>query len=448
MSAVNKTINKMQLKWNAKWGVVLLLLSSPLGWAAEYRAEGKLEVAARHDDNINLGVSNQDSVYGELVNPAGKLWVKTENWDTSLNVDLKFSDFNRSGYDSDDQYVDLVSDWAGEKSTFSLSAKAAHDTTRTSEAEDSGRFSNERRKLYSLAPSWSYSITDKNLVTLSATASLIDYSADDYTGYTNGQVYAEWTHVYTENLRFFLRANAKESEFDEKTQFNSLFVQVVDTPVGPVTNPEFTDQTYVTTTFESGLQFGASYQFTENLNFYGLFGSSESDTEYDITDEFDACAITLGDPVWVVRGICEREEQDFTSRTKTIDTSISWSGERQTFSLGYNTRTQPSSDGYVLEFEKLNLNWKYELSKKNSVTAVALWGENTALEAPDAQLQTSSSNREYSSFTLSYTHRLTERWRTSASFRYRFQDREKDDGTAEATGARLSISYRPQTKQW
>ncbi|MEE8059770.1 MAG: hypothetical protein V3T17_18360, partial [Pseudomonadales bacterium] len=403
--------------------------------------ESALKVTAQHDDNINLEVTNQDSVYGETINPSAKLQMKTETWVTSIDTDLRFTDFNRRGYDSDDQYVDLLTRWSGEKSSFSLSGNATHDTTRTSEAEDSGRFSNERRKFYSLASSWSYAITDRNTLAISANLSMADYRDERYTGYDNAQIYTEWTHIYTENVNFFLRANVSEYESDGRTQ-NFTFVNL------SLLNPpaQQFEQTYITKTAGSGFQLGANYLLTEQLTLFGLFGSSENDSKYEVSDEFDLCNLTATESGWIARGACTLEDQ--SAKTKTIETNVSWKQERQTLTAGYTVQTQPSSNGYVTEAEAVTLNWHYQLSEKNSLNTTARWGENKALEVPDEQLQTNRSNREYNTATVAYSHQLTENWSVSASFHYRYQDRGSDDSAAEATGGRIAITYRPQTKQW
>ncbi len=425
------------------------VFSHQASWAAEYTLSSALKIKAQHDDNINLEVSNQNSLYGETLNPSAGLQVKTESWATSVNADLRFSNFNRNGYDSDDQYIDLISRKTGERYSFSLQANATHDTTRTSEALDSGRISNERRKYYSLTPSWTYSITDQHQLTLSTTLSTAEYNDERYTGYENGQAYAEWAYIYAENLRFFLRANASDYESDGRRQrFN--FVRLINTPFSPSPRRQFflEEQTYVTKTNGIGFQLGANYQVTEKLAFFGLFGSSETDTNYDITAGSNLCDITASDPSWIVRGACTLEDQ--SSSTKTIDSSITWKEERQTFVVGYNLQTQPSSDGFLLEYNRANLNWNYKLSQKNNINISAVWGKNKTLDKPDEQVVTSNSDREFQNVTVGYNHRFTKEWSVNLSYRYRYQERKTNntDATGTGTGGHIAISYRPQAKQW
>jgi hypothetical protein len=407
--------------------------------AAEYSVESELKVTAQHNDNIRLEVDEPLSIFGETINPSVTLQARTEQWATSLNTDLRFSKFNRPGFDSDDQYVTLATQRTGEKSSFSLTANGTHDTTRTSEEFDSGRFTNERRKSYSLAPAWNYMLTDKQQLSLSANLSTVDYSADNFTGYDNGQAFAEWSYSYTESLRFFVRANASRYKADSRTQQVQFF------RVGQF-QPDVIEQTLATQSDGLGIQLGANYQFTENLSLYGLIGASDTDTEYEISDEFDACNLTANIPDYVLRGFCDLEDQNST--TQLIDTNLSWEQQNYTLSVGYSVQAQPSSNGALLESEQATVKWNYNLSEKNRIFVNGDWGDNQSINEGDDQNQTLNNDREYYSASLGYRYRLTEHWFLGAEARYRYQDSEIVQGNAESIVGKLSISYRPKKLAW
>lgn len=406
--------------------------------AAEYSLESGLTVKFNYDNNINLQVDDPDSLYGETINPTAKLKIHTETWKSDLKADLRFSTFNRSGFDSDDQVVSASTEKFTEKMLFTLNGSATRDTTRTSEELDSGRRSNERRKMYSLAPLFRYTLTESQYLTFSGTLSTSEYDDETYTGYDYIDTYAEWSYIYSEKLSYFVRANGSRYESDGRTQ-DFLFARFGGTAI-------IQEQTYIVATDGVGFQLGANYQFTEKLMFEGLFGDSRKDTEYTVFDDVNACDAIANDPTWQLRGACSFEDQ--SSTTDLVNTSLTWEEERQTLSIAYSLQTQPSSDGYLLEYERVNLDWQYDLSELSKLAFNAVWSENQALDDPDEQAGVNRSNRIYQALSIDLRYRLTQTVYLSTSLRYRFQDREFQEGEAESVDGQLSITYRPQRKVW
>ena len=114
-----------------------------------------------------------------------------------------------------------------------------------------------------------------------------------------------------------------------------------------------------------------------------------ADTSYRIEEAGDEC----DNPIWLIRGVCDI--QDTSASSRNSEASVTWDEERHGFSLAYSIMTQPSSDGYVLEYERLDLKWRYKITETGSVELTTTWGENEALDEPDGQLQTGRSNRDY-----------------------------------------------------
>ncbi|MGK0442574.1 MAG: hypothetical protein ACJA0N_002386 [Pseudohongiellaceae bacterium] len=422
---------------------LLVTTASIMANAVEYRLESAVKVYVSHDNNINLIPDFDQSLYGETVAPSIDLQANTENWKNSLETELLFSNFNRPGYDSDDQKVDYNSSYQGESYRAGFVVQAVHDTTRTSETADSGRASNERRKYYSLSPSYSYYFSDKQWLTTTATLSKAEYKDDRYTGYDNAQIFAEWNYVYSEQLRLFVRANANNYESDGRTQLFT-FVRVIDTPFGQFPQQQLIEQNFVTKTEGSGFQLGGNYQITEKLAAFGLFGFSKTDSEYEVTDDSDACALTANDPTWVLRGACTLAGQN--SSTDSIDASLSWTGERQNWSLNYSIQTQPSSDGYLLESERVSADWSIRLTAKDKLRIAAVWGDNQALD--DENNLGVRSERTYNNVSALYNRRINESWLLGGSVQYRYQDREINRTSAEGVTGRITVTYWPQVKQW
>ena len=404
--------------------------------ALEYSVDSALQVTAQHDDNIRLEVNNQESVYGHSINPSAKTQVRSENWEMSADLELRFSEFSDEGYDSDDQYLTLGGESRGEQYTAGFTGQVTRDTTRTSESGDSGRVSNDRRELYSISPYWQYLLTESHLLALSGSAQKVDYKDPAYTGYEYYSGQAQWTFLYNERLRFNVNVSTTDYQSDGLTgDYN--FGLVLGGVFIPVTRQQ---QTYFTDTKGTGYQIGFAYQFTEALSFDGMWGKRDSETTYKIIDPSGVCGTGL------IGGVCSLQDNDAKTDQKNI--SVTWDKEYNRFVASYALDTSPSSDGYVLEQETYRLAWDYRLFERGKISLNTTYGENEALGGSSLQNRSLASERDYWVSTVSYSHQMLEHWYLNASVRYRYQDRKIDQDDAEALGGRIGIEYRPTKLIW
>lgn len=422
---------------------LLLAIISLNTFAAEVAVQSSISAAAEHDDNTRLSVNSPESLFGVTVSPRAIAEINTETLESQIDLKLDFSEHNRDGYDSDDQALKISSQKSLEKQNFGVRASAVRNSTRSSEDIDSGRFENSRREDYLVAPNWQYRFSEKQYLNLSGQYGVTDYESPRYTGYDNWSAAAQWNYRYKESLALFGRYNLSNYESDGRTQiFN--FIREVDLGGGPILEPIPVQQTYTTKSDSDGFQLGANYQPFEQFTLNGLFGRSNSDTTYSVTDDLDACAVTEDDPSYISRGGCDLESQD--SRTISIDASATWREERSELSLNYSNSNRPSSDGFLVESQRLTLNWQRRMAQNNTLKLEALWLENSTLDVPDGQINARTTDRTYYAFSLQYSHRLAEEFFLSTKYRYRQQERESINGTAESNSLTLSLTYRPIKK--
>jgi hypothetical protein len=404
--------------------------------AVEYSLATDLAIGGQYDDNIELSNDGGETVHGTRTAAGALLKAREQNWHVSLDTTLHFSRFNEGGYDSDDQFVVFDSRWQGERQQAGLNAKLTRDTTRTSEALDSGRFSNARREMLELSPSYRFTLTEKNLLDLRISGQQVEYDDDRYVNYDYWSAIGQWTYIFNEQWQFFATLSGTNYTSDDREAFAIRNIFIFQFPV---------PAEFYTETESFGHQLGVSYQFNEKLNFQGLWGNTDTETSYHLSSESEN--LCNNDPfVDPNQGVCALE--DFDAKSDLIDVSATWQEEQQDFRLGYSVQTQPSSDGYLLEYERYSLAWYYKLSQKNNFSVEGVYTENEALGGESLQIQRSSSDRNYYSLVIKYNHRLTEHWSISATGRYRFQERDNLPGSAESTGARIELTYRPKQSLW
>jgi hypothetical protein len=428
MSIVSNKISGAKLLHYLKAVASLMLIAAHTGWAAEYSVESELNMSAEHNDNIRLTPTNPISLQGRSVSPKALAKIATETWDASLDIDLSFNDFNRSEYNSDDQFITLATNKKTELHTFAINAEAVHDSTRTSEQETSGIIttSAQRREMYSLAPQWTYMVTDRNYLSVSASLSETEYSSDTYTNYDYSSVQINWTRVFDEQLRMTLVLTGSEYEPEERLATFGT--------------------TYKAESTSYGAQIGGEYGFTENWSINALVGSTKTDQKYIITDPQGACTNPQLAFFGLTPGLCTIE--DFESDNLVTDISTQWSNERNELSLAYSVQNQPSSQGYEVEYERYTMSWKNRLTEKSDIRLALTYGVNEAVDTSVSSIDPLNFDRDFSDATVSYYYRATQKWWLNATYNYTWQDTGVAINDAEANRILIGISYRPTQSVW
>ncbi|MCP3672745.1 MAG: hypothetical protein GY814_20445, partial [Gammaproteobacteria bacterium] len=327
----------------------------------------------------------------------------------------------------------------GERYQFRLDANYNRNTTLTSEYTSSGVISNTRREEYELMPTWSYMVTEANKIQLSGFAKKAIYENDNYIGYEYGQVSGEWSYSFTEALSIFGALNATNYESDE--QWDERTFQFIGN--GPIQ----VEQGYRTLTESGGVQAGASYQYSEQLEFFGLVGAKKNWTNYDLYDPSGMCSQTAGNPSWVQRGVCDLADQEQSEISQNSTLRATWAAERNTLRLEYSIGSEPSSRGYLLDSNEVNFNWSYQIAKKGRVYTDLLWGKNENIDNFTSAATSRVSDQEYVTAKFGYDHKIFADWTLSAQYTYRKREFvNAEDATGNAL--RFGVMYKPVKKVW
>lgn len=409
-------------------GATVFGLTAGPASALEYSVQPMVSATATHNDNIRLTPSDHLSLQGREVRTRAAGKVASENWMAELELDLKFNSFNRSEYDSDDQFLDLKLNKNTERQNYGLNAGITRDSTRTSEVDTSGNvgIGAERRELYSFNPYWSGSVDDRNRISLQGGVTEVQYGTARFTDYQYYSLYAGWDTTLDEDLR--------------------LNVQLSATNYQPDSRPATYGTSYSADSTGLGVQVGGEYKMTEQFTINALVGSTETEQEYSIGDPLDACQDPFLASFGLTPDVCAL--RDYKDRNFTTDISLDWRGERSYLSIGYTIENQPSSQGYEVESEQFNLDGKYRVSEKGNLTLVMLVGRREAVDVSASAIDPTNSNRDFANSTITYSHKVTENWRVNAIYGYRWQDREIATDDAESHTVKLGIEYQPTKSIW
>lgn len=423
------TIIKQKILLLAKSLSLLGLALAQVGFAAEISVENNLKVLTQHSDNIELTPENEKSLQGRTVRPSIVTKIADGTWDTSLSVDLSFNNFNRSEYDSDDQFVTLSANKRTERQQFGLIVNATRDSTRTSEQDTSGVVSNSaiRREVYAVSPRWSYNLSEKTYISADARISETEYKSQRFTNYDYDSLSLSVNRFINDKFRFTVQLRGTDYQPDER-----------------VTNYfNFFDLGTKSESKSYGAEIGGEYTFNEKWTVNGLVGSTYTDQEYTIRDPQGACDIPNPD---FVPQACDIE--DFSGSSLTADVSANWTGEQNELTMSYSINNQPSSQGYEVEYERYQFNWRYKHSDRSTWISTLKYGSNNAVDTSAASIDPRNNNRDFGSVDLSYVHRLTKTINLNMRYGYRWQDRELSIDSAESDTISLGINYTPTKSIW
>jgi hypothetical protein len=406
-------------------------LCAASGDAAEYTAAGSVRMEALYDNNIQWTIADAKSVSGRTLIPEFSLGAASETTTADLQLHTWFRRFSISDYDSDDQDLQLSVQHKLERQQFGLSFKTVRDSTLTSELLDSGRVADARRHTQNLLqPSWTYLLSEKNLLTAQGSYSVSKYSGEQYTNYDYWQASLRWTHVLSERLRLFLETDHSDYQSAQRPfVFGFLGLAIT--------------QGYATSSVDNSVQIGGDYALSEALQLSLQVGRTFDKTSYEVRDPLRLCSSAFAP----ISPLCSLQEN--RTQLSLLDSSLTWSaGERSQLSASASRQTQPSSDGYTLQSTQYNVNWRYQLWEAGTLSAAVTIGDNSVSGANKNSGLARQSDRRFRYATLAYTHQLNERWSLDCKYRYQYQKYDELDRSATSKAVYLGINYRPREWRW
>lgn len=429
------------------------LVLASLAMAAEYSVDPRLHIVTEHNDNLRMTERNQLSAHGTSAEAGVLLRRRSEVDGQELDLRLRSTQYNRSDFDSDDQFARgaLHRNWR--RGGALLRFNVDRDSTRDSEIIDTGDILHKsyRRERYQIEPSAHYILSLRQRIDASLSAEAVRYGHERYMDYDYGTGSLTWTWSSSERLNWFVQGSY--THYKSK-QSRDLGFSVLNTPpllpLLPLLPFEEFSQSYSSRSRTAGLQLGGEYRWSEQLSLTAMAGQSRTRNRYRIKDPMEVCSFFeqqgLPELYQGLIGLCGME--DSRGNTRLWNVTLDWTGQRHSFQGGFLSQTQPSADGYLLESRRATLGWRYELTERARLIADGLWGRNKAQGSSPLQLGAHRSERDYVTARVRYQHKLTEHWFVEADYRYRYMDRRAVRGTAESSALMLGIRYTPQGWRW
>ncbi len=390
--------------------VIALLLSAvyhPAATAAEWQIDPVVSLRAGYNDNIRLQSDNEIESTEIILSPKVTFSRSTQNSTISSSLNTSIRRYlDESDVNDETATLLLNAQHRMERSSLGLGVNLTRDTTLDSQLDETGLVMGRiNRFRTSIAPSWSYSFSERMLINLEYNYSNLDYEDEpDQTSPPDsfshrGQI--SLSRVITERSTGNLTLGHVYSENTD--DFESRF-------------------TY--------LQGGGSYQLSETLSVSFSGGARHSESKYPANQRVLILTGFLLEEIFLPVE-AENEQDGFV-----FNASINKQFLRGSLSFGASQDVTTAASGLLTEVFKVTLGSTYRLSQTLS-TGLQLQFYQSETDNPVS----SSDERDYISIAPSLTWAFDRFWRLGASYRYNEQTFANSNVDAAQNAAYLTLTY-------
>jgi len=406
-------LNSLPARHNCRF---LSLIFAIVGWAdlaqaKEIYIQPSISLRAEYDDNKRLSTDRfsavDTSAYGVITRAGAKVGMRSSQYDLEVNNQLIINRYESEfDLDSEDLNLDLTAGYNfSPKSRVGLSANYTRNTTLTSELEgDNGTGlvqDNIIRQQWSIAPNWSYSLSNTQFLQTSYThsettyeesvlGSFVDYTIDNISLSFRQQ----WTPLFSNNI--------------------SVTAMSFDIPeIG-----EFPFESSRETT-EYSINIGAEYEISPTWSTSLTVGQRFTNTE---TTQFVNTPLeqTISDDV---QGLI-------------FAFSLNKKFEAGSAELSYSRSTSAQGNGQLQVSDVMSANYRYSYTQNLQFSiAGSLNDQSTSGSEDDGNGRTSFN------ISPSMRWRIDRQASLTAAYRYRKQTFESNDDEAASNSISLNFNY-------
>ncbi|MBV1950733.1 MAG: hypothetical protein KUG64_00860 [Cycloclasticus sp.] len=358
--------------------------------AAEWSLTGGLNPSLTYDDNIFMRESNTQGDYHTTMTPTLKMAYETDRSEVSLSTGYVMDRYHTSSHlDNDDPFFKLNTAYKTQRSTWGLGLEFSERSSRSDAADDTGDFeTNSTSTTKSISPSFSYQLTERDALSLSASYSEKTYSTTDFSDSKNRSVSSHWQHQFTERFNGGISLSASNNK-------SIGLLELTD------------DDTY-------NLSLTSNYNISEIWGINGSVGVNQLNSQQ--TNLFGATDKTK-------------------STAPSLSINVSYKTDVDQANLSISRSTSPSSTGDVNEQDKISMGWSRSLSE--TLTASIQGSYQTTNSAVDS----GSDERENTDISPSINWQYSPDSTLSLSYNYRQQKESALNTNARSNAIMLTFNY-------
>jgi hypothetical protein len=401
--------------------------------AAEWSVEPRISVKAGYNDNIRLTSADHDSVWETAVTPSIKFGGAEENSGLFGNADVSVRRFfGGSGRESsdvldrEDAHFNVNGYTRTQRNEFTGSLDFTRDSTLDSEFDETGNVIDDRatRIRKTIAPGWSYSLTELMQLNANYSFTKVDFSddpgIDDNIDYDYHVFSGSLTRQFTPKVQATLASSYSMYKPETNLDSNTLSAQI-----------------------------GIRRSFSETLTTDWLAGMrrTESDTAERIPTgfcvganpgaKFPAC--DGGFPV--VTGT-EVNKDDDSDTGVVYSASITKLLESGKLSFTASRVSTPASDGDLIDTTRFIFNGEHRFTESLRTSLRAEYSTIETIASSTAGLNDRDDRTLYR-IVPRVSWRLQREWEIAGSYEYARKDEDNDPKDATRNAVYLTLTYRP-----
>jgi len=382
------------------------LCALQIAHAAEWNVNGNIYQNFSYEDNPAMRDNKKGSFVYEVI-PVLNARYKTQNSEIAASASYGYQDYAAiSEFSGDLQDYSLLGQYHAERASYSLTADYSKAPARNSAEFDTGVFdTGADRTSWLVKPEFSYQITAIDILTVNGSYGEILYSTDGFANSKNAVFDLGWARQWTE--RYTAGLNVVYYRYEaEPTLFNGSdpTLQAANDIVSNSYGFNFSNNYLLSETWQVNIVLG--YRYTDTLNSLNIDGATS-----DIKDG---------------------------SHGFLTDSSLIYSGEVYSASIGVNQSLVPDGQGQLNQQTGVRLAGNYSLTEKLSTDLQFSYLYSKPISGLRDVLD---DTRQYISVTPSIRYQITPDWELSGSYRYRQQDNNLSEQVVSSNTIMLTIGY-------
>jgi hypothetical protein len=379
--------------WRLSVGLLLVSFILANGAAADqWYISPQVSLRTLYDDNVRLLSVNPVGSFGTIARADAKFGRRTEI--SNVDIDAGLSNYwyaNVSELNTTNGYLGLNSAYQLERSRLGLDARVDYDSSLTSEIATSGLVQvNKRQTRLFVKPSWSYSLSERSTLDLSASYTNVSYEDVQLIPLYNYRVATldmNGTYLWSERTQLFARLSYQYYDADKvDTRSNSI-----------------------------GLMVGGAYALSESMSLTALAGVRV--TSQSTPTLFGSSG-------------------DQTSIGPLVDLKLEKRFEVGKLSLDVSQTLLPSSTGELLNTTAgavaldypITPRWSFDLNANAYINRYPGGGANI-------------NDRNYFDVSPKLTRKLSEWWQLDLAYRFRYQKYQGSANQAVSNAVLLTLRY-------
>lgn len=434
---------------------IVVTFFSAVADASENSLAASVAMQENYVDNYLFTEKNQQSLMGINVIPKLSFSHRDEINEFAVDLQDAIEQYSKPELNNDNPTYFLHYRHGFERTTVLLNYSDTQESTRTTEAADSGQFVTgiSLRRQHTTDATIQYQLDERNILVINSVIGSTNYENDAYADLTNYRIAPTWQIALTEKFNFYTEISFTDNESVYRSLFYIEPVEVKGYWLCPPNNFRVGDVCVFSARSgrshndaeTKGIATGFIWDLQEHLKLTTNAGLLNTKTIQKITTPISQTE--FGAPIdgLVKFGGVQTIESTAISNSTTV--SLAYTQEISQFKWSLSEQIQPSSTGTLWDAKAVQFNVKRSLSERESLELSV--GYTKLLNLDKKIVSQANGDREFYQATIKYGFQLMPAWLVNISADMNRQttqtDRLIDTNSKQLM---LSLIYMPNEWIW